>query len=357
MAWTNRAQHAAWLAKKVAAREADGDVYIGVITTGIYCLPECSARPPRPENVRFFSSLADARHAGFRPCKRCRPDEAAQTQRVLTACTAMAEAPGPVALSQLARSAGVSASQFQRSFKAVLGITPKAYGLALRRARLADALHQEPTVTAALYAAGYESAARFYETAADTLGMAPSVHKAGGPEQKVYFAVAETELGSLLAARTMVGLCALALGDDAEALLKTLQERYPKAMLAPDDDVLHAWLAATVSSIREPEKARALPLDIRGTAFQQRVWTALRAIPPGETKTYAQIAADIGAPKAVRAVASACAANKHALAIPCHRVIRTDGGLGGYRWGIARKRALLLREKVGKTKDKPELSG
>ncbi|MEO0411011.1 MAG: bifunctional DNA-binding transcriptional regulator/O6-methylguanine-DNA methyltransferase Ada [Pseudomonadota bacterium] len=353
MSWPKAEAHRQWLEAAVAARQEEGRVFIAVVTTGIYCLPDCRARPPKPENVRFFSSMADAEAAGFRACKRCKPrmhGSDGLTQRIIDACQAIADSQSPPSLAALSAQAGVSAPQFQRSFKAVLGLSPKDYAAALRRARVACALRAAPTVTQALYDAGYNAAARFYAEAKQTLGMTPSAHRAGGKGQAIRFALAETALGSLLVAASDAGICMLALGDDPGALLQEMEAAYPQAELGAGDARFDAWAAQAAALADEPSRAKSLPLDIRGTAFQQRVWKALQAIPLGETRTYSQIAADIGAPKAVRAVASACAANQHSLAIPCHRVIRRDGGLGGYRWGVERKRALLLKEKAAATR-------
>lgn len=338
----------AWLDAAVLAHRGKGPVFFAVTTTRIYCLPDCRSRPPKPENVRFFSSMAAAEAAGYRACKRCKPRMAGTgvaLQRIIAACEAIAAAETLPSLATLAAGAGVSPGQFQRSFKAALGVSPKAYGDALRRARVAQGLKTTPTVTEALYAAGYNAAGRFYADAKRALAMPVAAHRAGGKGQHIRFALAETALGSLLVAATPLGVCQIALGDDPAPLLEGFETAYPNAEQAAGDPTFDRWVATAVAMVDEPQKAKDLPLDIRGTAFQQRVWQALQDIPQGETRTYTDVANAIGAPKAVRAVASACGANRHALAIPCHRVIRSDGGLGGYRWGIDRKRALLLKEK------------
>ena len=325
---------------------ADGLFYYSVRTTGVYCRPSCSARRARRENVRFHPSPAAAEQAGFRACKRCRPDAAGapHADAVARACRLIEAAEEPLSLDALAAAAGLSRFHFHRVFKAATGLTPKAYSAAARAQRLRAGLLRSRTVTAAIYDAGFNSSGRFYAAAPDLLGMAPRRFRAGGAGVTIRFAVGACALGAILVAATERGVCALSLGDDPEALVRELEDRFPKAELIGGDRDFEAWVAAAVGFVEAPARGFSLPLDIHGTAFQERVWRALREIPPGATTTYTEIAARIGAPKAVRAVAQACAANRIAVAIPCHRVVRRDGALAGYRWGIARKRALLDRE-------------
>ncbi len=326
----------------------DGSFLYAVRTTGVYCRPSCAARPARRENVSFHDSCAAAERAGFRPCKRCRPNEPSRQDRqaalVRTACHTIDTAEDAPALAALARAAGLSPYYFHRVFKDVAGVTPKAYALARRAARVQDGLGRATSVTEAIYDAGFNASSRFYEGAAGRLGMTPGTYRAGGLGTAIRFAVGECSLGAVLVAATDRGVCAIAFGDDPAPLLQDLQDRFPNAELLGADPAFEAIVAQVVAAVETPGKALDLPLDIRGTAFQQRVWQALRAIPPGRTATYAQIAATLGIPVAVRAVAGACAANTLALAIPCHRVIRTDGTLSGYRWGVERKATLLTRE-------------
>lgn len=335
---------------RVVARDADADgsfVY-SVATTGVFCKPSCASRRARPQNVRFHPDAAAARAAGFRPCKRCRPDGGSLAEEhavlVAAACRRIERDETPPALDDLAREAGMSPFHFHRVFKRIAGVTPKDYAAAQRARRVREALPAAPSVTEALYDAGYNSNGRFYEESERVLGMTPRHYRAGGARQRIRFAIAQCTLGALLVARSERGVCAIALGDDPDALLRELQDRFPRAELLGTDADFDATVARVVAFVEEPGLGLDLPLDIRGTAFQQRVWKALQQIPAGETASYADIAHRIGAPKSVRAVAQACAANTLAVAVPCHRVVRTDGTLSGYRWGIERKRALLERE-------------
>ena len=327
---------------------ADGVFYYSVQTTGVYCRPSCAARLPRRENVQFHATCADAERAGFRPCRRCRPNEASLAERqaaaVLKACRLIEEAEEPPALEELARTAGMSRFHFHRVFKAHTGLTPKAYADAHRAQRVRSELTRRATVTEAIYGAGFNSNGRFYDASADLLGMTPTAFRAGGDGAAIRFAVGQCSLGAILVAATDKGVCAIQFGDDPDALVRGLQDRFPKARLTGGDKAFEQLVARVVGLVEAPSNGCDLPLDVRGTAFQQRVWRALRDIPPGSTASYREIAARIGAPKSVRAVAQACASNPVAVAIPCHRVVRTDGGVSGYRWGVARKRALLERE-------------
>jgi AraC family transcriptional regulator of adaptative response/methylated-DNA-[protein]-cysteine methyltransferase len=337
-----------WEAVKRRDRAADGHFYFSVRTTGVYCRPSCAARLPRRENVRFHATSADAERAVFRPCKRCRPNEAGLAERqasvVAKACRQIQEADEMPSLDALAEAAGMSRFHFHRIFKAHTGVTPKAYADAHRARRMRHELTRSGTVTEAIYGAGFNSSGRFYAAAPDRLGMTPTEFRAGGNGASIRFAVGQCSLGSILVAATDKGVCAIQFGDDPDALVRDLQDRFPKAQLIGGDREFEQLVAKVVGFVEAPAQGLDLPLDVRGTAFQQRVWQALREIPAGSTASYAEIANRIGAPKAVRAVAQACGANALAVAIPCHRVVRNDGALSGYRWGVERKRALLTRE-------------
>jgi AraC family transcriptional regulator of adaptative response/methylated-DNA-[protein]-cysteine methyltransferase len=328
---------------------ADGAFVYSVRTTGVYCRPSCAARPARVENIAFHDTPTAARAAGFRPCLRCRPDEPAREVReaavVATACRLIEEAETAPDLARLASGVGLSPHHFHRLFKKVTGVTPKAYGDAHRARRVRDGLAAGASVTEALYDAGFNSSGRFYAAADGLLGMKPSDYREGGVDATIRYAVGDSSLGAVLVAATVTGVCAILLGDVAQDLVADLHVRFPKAALIAADLTFDATVAAVVRSVERPDLGVNLPLDIRGTAFQQRVWQALRAIPAGETRSYGQVAATLGQPGAHRAVARACAGNALAVAIPCHRVVRGDGDLSGYRWGVARKRTLLARER------------
>jgi AraC family transcriptional regulator of adaptative response/methylated-DNA-[protein]-cysteine methyltransferase len=339
---------ARWAAVIAKDRAADGEFFYSVRTTGVYCRPSCAARAARRENVAFHVSTEQAEAAGFRPCKRCKPDQPPMAERQATmvaqACRTIETAEEAPDLETLAAQAGVSPFHFHRVFKSVAGVTPKAYADAHRAGRVREALATSGTVTEAIYDAGFNSNGRFYAKSAQVLGMTPTRFRAGGEAAVIRFAIGECSLGSILVAATDKGVCAILLGDDPEALARDFQNRFSRAELVGADAEFEALVAEVVGFVEQPGLGLDLPLDVRGTAFQQRVWQALRDIPAGQTAGYAQIAEKIGSPKAVRAVAQACAANALAVAIPCHRVVRTDGALSGYRWGIERKRALLERE-------------
>ena len=326
----------------------DGKIVFAVRTTGVYCRPSCASRPAKRENVVFFATPAEAEKAGYRACKRCRPDKIGapdpQIEAVRRACKRIDEAEEAPKLAELAANVGLSPHHFHRVFKAVTGVTPKAYAAEKRARRAAEKLGAAGTVTEAIYDAGFSSSSRFYETAAARLGMTPGAVRRGGAGQVIRFAVGEASLGAVLVAATDKGVCAIMLGDDPDRLVRELQDRFPRAELAGGEPAFERMVARVVGMVEAPGQRLDLPLDIRGTAFQQRVWAALRAIPPGQTATYKDIARAIGQPRAVRAVAQACGANPLAVAIPCHRVVRTDGDLSGYRWGVERKRALIARE-------------
>jgi len=339
-----------WQALVRRDRDADGVFYYSVRTTGVYCRPSCPARRAKRENVRFYATCAQAERAGFRPCKRCRPNEASLAERqqdaVARACRLIEDADGAPNLTDLADSVGMSRFHFHRVFKMFTGVTPKAYAAAHRARRVRDELARAATVTEAIYAAGFNSNGRFYASSTEQLGMTPTAFRAGGDGATIRFAVGESSLGSVLVAASDKGVCAIFLGDDPAALARDLQDRFPKARVIGGDARFDRWVAETVGLVEKPALGLDLPLDIRGTAFQLRVWEALRQIPPGSTASYTEIAERIGQPKAARAVAQACAANPIAVAIPCHRVVRTDESLSGYRWGVERKAELLKREQV-----------
>jgi AraC family transcriptional regulator, regulatory protein of adaptative response / methylated-DNA-[protein]-cysteine methyltransferase len=328
---------------------ADGKFVYSVKTTGVYCRPTCAARLPLRENVRFHRSCAEAENAGFRPCKRCHPGSAGLAEQhaatVARACRIIQQAETPPDLESLAKTLGLSASHFHRLFTKTLGLTPKAYALALRAEQLRTALPRRRTVTEAIYAAGYSSSSRFYEKSGKMLGMQPRDFRNGAPGTTIRFAVGECSLGSILVARSDRGVCAILLGDDPDVLAKDLQDRFPNASLIGGERDFDRVVGQVVGFVDHPASAGfRLPLDVQGTAFQQKVWRALQMIPPGKTITYSELARRIKMPQAVRAVAGACAANPVAVAIPCHRVLRTDGSLSGYRWGVKRKKALLKKE-------------
>ncbi len=345
---TDDARYAAILARDTAY---DGVFFYGVRTTGVFCKPSCGARPAKRENVSFHSTVNAAIAAGFRACKRCRPDATGaslHTEVITAVCHLIDDAvahdkPAPT-LDDLARRSGFSPFHLHRLFKKATGLTPRAYAAGARANRVRAKLDEARTVSEAIHAAGYSSSSRFYEQATERLGMTPSRARRGGSGETVRFALGETSLGTLLVAATEKGVCTIQLGNDANELVHALERRFSAATLVGDDEAFADVVATVVAFVESPRGALALPLDIRGTAFQERVWAALTAIAPGETVTYTQLAERIGQPRAVRAVASACAANEIAIAIPCHRVIRATGELAGYRWGVERKAALLRRE-------------
>jgi len=344
-ATTNDARWASIVARNF---RADGKFYYSVKTTGVYCRPSCAARRARPENVRFHATREEAEASGFRPCKRCKPNQVSLAEEhaatIAKACRLIQESEETLGLEQLASQVGLSAYYFHRLFRQVTGLTPKEYAAAHREKRVRNKLGHTDTITEAIYEAGYNSSGRFYETSNEVLGMTPSHYRSGGANTEIRFAVGECSLGSILVASSERGVCAILLGDDADELVLDLQSRFPRAHLIGGDADFEQLVARVVGFVEAPALGLDLPLDIRGTAFQQRVWQTLRKIPSGSTASYADIARRIGSPKSVRAVAQACGANALAVAIPCHRVVRTDGGLSGYRWGVERKRALLERE-------------
>jgi len=338
-----------WAALTSRDASADGAFFYSVRTTGVYCRPSCASRLPRRENVAFYETTEAAEAAGFRPCKRCRPNAGSPAERHLAAidraCALIRARDSLPSLAELAREAGISRYHFHRVFKQITGTTPREWGKAHRLGRFAERLDAGDSVTGAVYAAGFGASSRAYEDAAQGLGMTPAARRHGGRGETIRFTTVETPLGWALVAATGRGICMTALGDGRAALEAELRRRFPAALIWPADAALTQWAERIVGFITRPEVQPDLPLDIRGTAFQAQVWRALQKIPPGRTTSYREIAETLGRPQAVRAVARAIASNNLAVLVPCHRVIRSDGELSGYRWGVERKRTLLARER------------
>lgn len=337
-----------WAAVLARDPRADGRFVYAVKTTGVYCRPSSPSRLPHPRNVEFFDTAAAAEAAGYRPSRRAAADRTVLASQhaalVAKACRRLEGADEAPTLAQLADQSGMSTYHFHRVFKAVTGVTPKAYALARRAHRIRAGLDGDASITAAIFDAGFGSNSRFYETSNQRLGMRPKDFRAGGANTEIRFAIGQCTLGAILVARSERGVCAILLGEDPETLVRDLQDQFPRARLIGGDAGFEQLVARVVGFIEAPGIGLDLPLDVRGTAFQERVWQALRQIPHGSTASYAEIAERIGMPRAVRAVAQACGANRLAVAIPCHRVVRSDGALSGYRWGVERKRELLKRE-------------
>lgn len=336
--------------ERIVARDktADGLFWYSVATTGVYCRPSCPSRVARPENVTIHATLAAARATGARPCRRCSPDGSSADEQnaaiIERACRALEEAESSPSLTELAEAAELSPGYFHRLFRSTTGLTPKEYAKAHRAARVRESLQTATSVTEAMYAAGFASNGRFYEESTAILGMTPSRFRNGGKDETLHFAIGQCSLGSILVASSYHGVAAILLGDEPDELARNLQDQFPNARLVGGNSDYEALVAQVVGFVEAPQLGLDLPLDVRGTAFQRRVWQALREVPVGETATYTEIAERIGAPRSTRAVAGACAANRHAVAIPCHRVIRQDGSLSGYHWGVERKRRLLDAE-------------
>ena len=336
-----------WQAVLNRDRGHDGEFVFAVSTTGIYCRPSCPARRPRRENVSFFADPATAERAGFRACHRCRPKAIASSQEELVgrATTWLdAHIEERVTLPRLAAALGVSPGHLQRTFTRVTGVSPRMYAAARRLELAKSRLRDGADVTSALYASGYGSSSRFYAQARSALGMMPTSYKRGGEGMTMNYATTGSPIGQILVAATERGICAVSIGEDDAALEQSLTAEYPRATIRRDDDALRPYVDSVLTYLRDRTSLGALPLDVVGTPFQYEVWQALQTIPTGERRTYGQIAATLGHPKGARAVARACAANPVALVIPCHRVVRSDGGSGGYRWGAERKQALLANE-------------
>jgi len=345
---TGTASDARWARIVARDRTADGFLWYSVATTGIYCRPSCPSRTANPRNVGLHNTLAEAKATGCRPCKRCNPDglslDAEHAVLIAKACRLIEQGDGVSSLTELAGAVELSPGYFHRLFKATTGVTPKAYAAANQASQVREELSRSSTVTEAIYDAGFNSSGRFYEKSTSMLGMTPTRYRAGGAKELIRFAVGECSLGAILVASSEKGVASILIGDDPDALVRDLQDRFPNAELVGGDGAYEQLVARVVGFVEEPGLGLELPLDVRGTAFQQRVWQALRTIPAGTTATYTDIARKIGSPKSVRAVAGACAANAIAVAIPCHRVVRNNGSLSGYRWGVERKRILLGRE-------------
>lgn len=340
---------ALWRAVAERNPRYDGLLVFGVRTTGVYCRPACPSKRPRRENVAFFADPPAAEAAGFRPCRRCRPRESRPGdpahETVAAACRILAAQNGEaLRMGAVARRIGLSERRLRELFDATLGVSPSAYAEALRVARFRAALKSGPSVTEALYDAGYESPSRAYEKAARRLGMTPAEYRRGGEGHAIGYEVVATPLGRMLVAGTARGVCRVAFGDDGESLRAALAREFPRARIEPGGDRVRAWTQALVRFLAERHAWPRLPMDVYATAFQAKVWRALREIPPGATATYSEIARRIGTPRATRAVGSACGANPVAVVVPCHRAVRADGGLGGYAWGLRRKSALLALE-------------
>ena len=337
-----------WTAVLERDSRYDGHFFYAVTTTGVYCRPTCPARRAKRENVRFFATTKEAEQAGFRPCKRCKPTSGGHdntADKIKTACRMMEEAGAPLPLRTLAEQADLSTYPFHRLFKKTTGLTPRAYGECIRKTRLRSALQDDSnSVTSGYLDAGYNSSSRFYEKADAMLGMTPKAFKRGGQGSRMTFAIRKCSLGHVLVAASDKGITAILLGDQEQALLDELKAQFPHSELSKGGKAFAGTVANVIAFVDHPQREFPLPLDIRGTAFQERVWQALLKIPPGETVSYSELARRLGVPQAARAVARACASNTIAVAIPCHRVVRSGGALSGYRWGVERKKQLLDRE-------------
>jgi AraC family transcriptional regulator of adaptative response/methylated-DNA-[protein]-cysteine methyltransferase len=337
-----------WARILVRDHTADGLFWYSVMTTGVYCRPSCASRRANRKNVQLHDSLEAARATGFRPCRRCNPDGVSIKDEsaaiVARACRLIEESEEVPALNDLAEAVGRSPSHFHRLFKTATGLTPNDYAAAHRAARVRDNLEAGQSITDAIYGAGFNSSGRFYESSTSMLGMTPSRYRSGGANEEIRFAVGQSSLGAILVASSAKGVASILLGDDPDALVRDLQDRFPNARLIGGDEEFEAFVARVVGFVEAPGVGLNLPLDVRGTAFQRRVWQALTEIPVGQTVSYAEVARRIGAPKSMQAVAGACAANNLAVAIPRHRVIRKDGSMSGYAWGVERKRILLENE-------------
>ena len=337
-----------WQAVVVRDKDADGRFFYAISTTKIYCYPSCPSRLALRANTRFFETSIEAEHAGFRPCKRCKSDQTTPLNRdaliIAQACRLIEHADEIPRLETLAQSLNLSSYHFHRLFKSITGVTPRAYAIAHRAHKIRTELTHETSITEAIYQAGFNSHGRFYATSTEVLGMTATNFKNGGNSETIRYSIGACSFGSILVARSEKGICAILIHDDDKPLLTDLQTRFPKAILIEDETDLNEWLSQVAHFIEAPKKGLELPLDIRGTLFQQRVWQLLQKIPLGTTASYTDIATQLGDPKAVRAVARACAANPIALLVPCHRVVRSDGGISGYRWGVENKRMLIARE-------------
>jgi AraC family transcriptional regulator of adaptative response/methylated-DNA-[protein]-cysteine methyltransferase len=338
-----------WEAVMSHDRTADGQFVYAVASTGIYCRPSCPSRRPRRDRIAFFEAPADAERAGYRPCRRCRPADAPAgdpwVDKIQRACVYLANVDGHPSLATLARRLGGSPYHLQRNFKRLVGVTPREYAEACRLRKVKRELRHGGGVTGAMFDAGYGSSSRFYERAAPKLGMPPSTYRRGGAGMTIHYAIVDSPLGRLLVAATIRGVCAIAMAASDSELETALAREYPAATIAPGNAPLAQWTTQILAHLAGKQPRLDLPLDVQATAFEWQVWQTLASIPYGETRTYSEVAAAIGRPRAVRAVARACASNPVALAVPCHRVVSATGGTSGYRWGVARKKALLQRER------------
>lgn len=344
----NTNEQAMWRAVQSRDKRADGRFVCAVRSTGIFCRPSCPSRRPRRDRVEFFDTAADAERAGYRACLRCRPLEPVAADpwidKIRRACVYLSNVDGHPSLATLAARIGGSPYHLQRNFKRIVGVTPREYADACRLRAVKRGLKAGGNVTGAMFDAGYGSSSRFYERAVPKLGMAPKAYQRGGAGMDIRYAIVDSPLGRLLVAATPRGVCAVAMGESDQMLERSLRAEYPAAAIAQDRGVLGTWIRRILAHLSGRRPRLDLPIDVQATAFQWQVWTALAAIPRGETRSYADVATAIGRPRAVRAVARACATNPVALAIPCHRVVPSEGGTGGYRWGKARKQALLKKE-------------
>lgn len=337
-----------WQAIVVRDKEADGQFFYAISTTGIYCYPSCPSRLAKRANTFFFKTAAEAGYAGFRPCKRCKSDQDKPSSRddlvITQACRLIENTDELLSLESLAQSQNLSSYHFHRLFKSITGVTPRAYAIAQRALKIRTELTKDTSITDAIYQAGFNSNSRFYATSEEVLGMTPTNFKNGGNSETINYSIGACSFGSILVAHSEKGICAILIHDDDKPLLADLQTRFPKATLNEESTDYKHWLEQVIHFVEAPKKGLELPLDIRGTLFQQHVWQLLQNIPLGTTASYTDIATQLGDPKAVRAVARACAANPIALLVPCHRVVRSDGGISGYRWGVENKRTLIARE-------------
>lgn len=330
-------------------KEAEGCFYYAVKTTGVFCRPGCSSRLPNRKNVTFYETIEAAENDGFRPCKRCKPGSVSQNEHIesiiIQACRSIEQAEIPLKLDDLAAAAGLSPYHFHRLFKKIVGVTPKQYSSTHQSQRFRNSLKDSPSVTDAIYKAGYSSSSRAYEKAQEHLAMAPKTYRGGAAGVTIYYGTAQCLLGWVIVALTERGICAIELGDDPKTLFVQLQKNYPKAQLEEVSADFSSLLKEVASFIETPSRGIKVPLDIQGTAFQQRVWSVLQEIEPGTTLSYTELAERVGNPEAARAVAKACGSNRLAVVIPCHRVVAKDGRMGGFRWGVERKAQLLDKEK------------
>jgi AraC family transcriptional regulator of adaptative response/methylated-DNA-[protein]-cysteine methyltransferase len=337
-----------WQALVQRDPKAEGLFVYGVVTTAVYCRPGCPSRRPNREHVRFFDTWVTAEQAGFRPCKRCTPrlsgEQHCHIEAIIQACRLIEEAEESPSLASLASRVGLSSSHFHRLFKQMVGVTPKQYALEHRLRRVRQNLEAGSKITDAVYDAGFGSGSRFYEQAIPALGMTPAEYKNGARGKPIRFSIGKSYLGLVLVAATEQGICRIDFGDTSRVLEERLQARFPQAEFQDADPEFARQVSEVLGFLESPRQGLDLPLDIQGTAFQRRVWMALREIPAGSTASYGELASQIGRPKAARAVAQACAANAIAVAIPCHRAVRSNGEVGDYRWGAERKRAILERE-------------